>query len=134
MSRPRASPTARHPRQLRRASLAVGSPTNRKVASWSVEPCARFNEVLRFESPVYVFALTATRDVAFGQVTVPEGSRVAVLYGSANRGERRWSHAESGVGFTAAPGRGSPVWRLRRCWLHWFGKWNASRSASRCGR
>ncbi len=66
-----------------------------KLRRGELSPAAAFNEVLRFESPVYVFARTAARDVAFGQVTVPEGSRVAVLYGSANRDERRWSHAES---------------------------------------
>ncbi len=59
-----------------------------KLRRGELSPAAAFNEVLRFESPVYVFARTATRDVAFGQVTVPEGSRVAVLYGSANRNER----------------------------------------------
>jgi cytochrome P450 len=48
------------------------------------------NEVVRLESPLSMFSRVATRDVEYDGVTVPEGSRVLVMYGSANRDERQW--------------------------------------------
>ena len=78
-----------------------------------------FNEVLRLESPVQVFARVATKDYVFDGVTIPGGSRVAVLYGSANRDERRFDnpevfdirrvnsdHVAFGSGVHACPGQG----------------------------
>ncbi|MDA0159070.1 cytochrome P450 [Solirubrobacter ginsenosidimutans] len=53
-----------------------------------------FEEVLRLESPVQGFARTVRRDVAFDDARVPEGARVLLLYGSANRDERRWADAD----------------------------------------
>ncbi|RYH71216.1 MAG: cytochrome P450 [Alcaligenaceae bacterium] len=50
-----------------------------------------FREVLRYESPIQVFGRTVTADWVVGDVTVPAGDRLAVLYGSANRDERRWN-------------------------------------------
>lgn len=50
-----------------------------------------FNEVLRIESPVQFFTRVSTRDVAFGDTTVPEGSRFLMMFASANRDERRWT-------------------------------------------
>lgn len=49
-----------------------------------------FAEVLRLHSPVHHFARVATADVEFDGVTVPAGSRVLVMYASANRDERRY--------------------------------------------
>lgn len=48
------------------------------------------NEVLRIEPPVQRFTRATTREVEIGGAVVPEGARVAVLFGSANRDERRF--------------------------------------------
>ena len=53
-----------------------------------------FDEVLRFETPIRAFTRVATEDVTIGEVNVPEGSRLAVLYGSANRDERRFEEPD----------------------------------------
>jgi cytochrome P450 len=47
-------------------------------------------ELLRFESPVQNLARTATSSVALHGETIPEGARVLLIYGSANRDERRF--------------------------------------------
>jgi cytochrome P450 len=52
------------------------------------------NEVVRIESPIPMFSRVATRDVEYDGVTVPAGSRVLVMYGSANRDERQWENPE----------------------------------------
>jgi cytochrome P450 len=49
-----------------------------------------FNEVLRIEPPVQRFTRLAANPVEVGGVTLPEGARVAVLFGSANRDERHF--------------------------------------------
>jgi cytochrome P450 len=48
------------------------------------------NEVLRLESPIQRFSRYVTEDHDIGGITVPAGSRVMLLYGSANRDDRRW--------------------------------------------
>lgn len=48
------------------------------------------NEVLRMESPVQCFSRLTTADRELAGVTIPAGERVLVLYGSANRDERKW--------------------------------------------
>jgi cytochrome P450 len=48
------------------------------------------NEVLRLESPIQRFSRHVTEDQTIGDVSVPAGSRVMLLFGSANRDERRW--------------------------------------------
>ncbi|ONI78049.1 hypothetical protein ALI144C_32215 [Actinosynnema sp. ALI-1.44] len=52
------------------------------------------NEVLRYESPTPYFSRVTTRDVELGDQRIPAGSRVLVMYGSANRDERKWDHPE----------------------------------------
>jgi cytochrome P450 family 130 len=53
------------------------------------------DEFLRLTSPAQALARTATRDVIIGDTTVPEGRRVLLVYGSANRDERQFgSNAE----------------------------------------
>ncbi|MCE0763299.1 cytochrome P450 [Pseudonocardia kujensis] len=52
------------------------------------------DEVLRFESPIPRFTRVATRDYQIDGVTIPAGSRVMLLYGSANRDERRYECAD----------------------------------------
>lgn len=53
-----------------------------------------FREVLRYESPVQVFGRTATDEWIVDDITVPAGSRLAVLFGCANRDERKWKDAD----------------------------------------
>jgi cytochrome P450 len=48
------------------------------------------NEVLRLESPIPRFTRVATSDHEIDGVTVPAGSRVMLLYGSANRDDRQY--------------------------------------------
>lgn len=54
-----------------------------------------FNEVVRLETPFRSFTRVASRDTAVDGVEVPEGTRVAVLYSSANRDERRWDDPDA---------------------------------------
>ncbi|GII85533.1 cytochrome P450 [Sphaerisporangium siamense] len=55
---------------------------------------AAFNEVLRIEAPVQFFCRVATRDVELDGQTLAEGSRVMMLYASANHDERKWEDPE----------------------------------------
>jgi len=66
---------ARHPDQRRKL---VQEP-----ARW---PTA-LEELLRYESPVQGLARATTRDVTIGDVTVPKGDQVLLLYASANHDE-----------------------------------------------
>lgn len=47
-------------------------------------------EFLRLTSPVQGLARTLTRDVTIEKTTIPEGRKVLLLYGSANRDERQY--------------------------------------------
>lgn len=47
-------------------------------------------ELLRLTSPVQNLARTATRDVEIGGVSIPEGRKALLCYGSANRDEREF--------------------------------------------
>jgi cytochrome P450 len=50
------------------------------------------NEVLRLETPIQYFSRVTTRDVDMGEgVVIPEGDRVIIGYGAANRDERHYS-------------------------------------------
>ncbi len=59
----------------------------------SVIPNA-INEVLRLESPIQGFSRYAVKDHAFGDEILPADSRIIILFGSANRDERRWEEPE----------------------------------------
>ena len=48
------------------------------------------DELLRLTSPVQMLGRTVTRDVTIGDVTIPEGRRAMLLYGSGNRDERQY--------------------------------------------
>ncbi|WP_428341176.1 cytochrome P450 [Mycobacterium sp.] len=48
------------------------------------------DEFLRLTSPAQALARTVSRDVTIGDTTVPEGRRVLLVYGSANRDERQF--------------------------------------------
>ena len=52
------------------------------------------SEVIRLESPIQGFSRVTTQDHEMSGQTIPEGSRVIVLYGSANRDERQWDNPE----------------------------------------
>lgn len=70
---------ARHPEQW--DAVRSGSPAILTEA---------FNEVLRYDSPVQAFSRVATADVEVGDVLIPEGQRIVVLYGSGNRDGRHY--------------------------------------------
>ena len=55
----------------------------------SVIPGA-IEELLRFDAPIQALARTATREVALHDTVIPSGARVALVWASANRDERRW--------------------------------------------
>ena len=48
------------------------------------------NEVVRYESPIRAFTRTAARDTTIAGHAIPKGSRLLVLYGSANRDALEW--------------------------------------------
>lgn len=52
---------------------------------------AAFNETIRMETPIQLFARVATRDVDLGEgVVIPAGARAIVSYAAANRDERHF--------------------------------------------
>jgi cytochrome P450 len=52
------------------------------------------NEVVRYESPVRAFSRKALHDRRIGDQDVPAGSRVLVIYASANRDEQEWDRPD----------------------------------------
>ena len=50
-------------------------------------------ETLRIESPIRGFARVAAEDVKVAGVPVPKDTRLLILYGAANRDERKWDDA-----------------------------------------
>jgi cytochrome P450 family 130 len=61
------------------------------------------DEFLRLTSPVQGLARTVTRDVTVGGVTIPEGRRVLLLYGSGNRDERQYGSDAGELDVTRQP-------------------------------
>jgi cytochrome P450 len=55
---------------------------------------AAFEEAVRLESPVQTFFRTTTRDVVIGGEAIPEGSKVLMFLGAANRDPRRWENPD----------------------------------------
>ena len=51
---------------------------------------AAIEELLRFDAPIQALARTATREIEIHDMVIPAGARVALLWASANRDERRW--------------------------------------------
>ncbi|OBI54212.1 monooxygenase [Mycobacterium sp. E796] len=49
------------------------------------------NEIVRLESPVRAFGRRAARDVEIAGTRIPAGSRVLIMFASANRDERVWT-------------------------------------------
>jgi len=55
---------------------------------------AAVEELLRFESPVQYQVRTAVAETELHGVAIPAGSAVALLWGAANRDERRWERPD----------------------------------------
>jgi cytochrome P450 len=53
-----------------------------------------FEEAIRFESPVQTFFRTTTADVALSGVHLPEGEKILLFFGAANRDPDRWENPE----------------------------------------
>ena len=51
-------------------------------------------EILRFESPLQTFGRRVRSEWTIEDATVPVGARLAILYGCANRDERKWPDAD----------------------------------------
>jgi cytochrome P450 len=51
---------------------------------------AAIEELLRYDAPIQALGRTATRDVPLHDAVIPAGARVALVWASANRDERRW--------------------------------------------
>ncbi|MFW3169237.1 cytochrome P450 [Geodermatophilus sp. CPCC 206100] len=68
----------RHPDQW---ALLHAQPAKAKFA---------FDEALRWESPVQTFFRTTSRDVEVAGTHIPEGTKVLLFLGSANRDPRQW--------------------------------------------
>ncbi|SEK56321.1 hypothetical protein SAMN04515665_10346 [Blastococcus sp. DSM 46786] len=54
-----------------------------------------FDEAVRWESPVQTFFRTATSDVRVGDHVVPDGSKILMFLGAANRDPRRWTRPDA---------------------------------------
>jgi len=52
-------------------------------------------EVIRLESPVQHNVRTTTEAIDLYGCELPEGSRILLVYGAANRDERRWRQADA---------------------------------------
>lgn len=53
------------------------------------------NEVVRYESPVRAFTRKTARTTSIAGTDIPAGTRLLVLYASANRDEREWETSEA---------------------------------------
>ncbi len=53
-----------------------------------------FEEAMRWESPVQTFFRTTTREVEVGGVRIPNGEKVLLFLGAANRDHRRWTNPD----------------------------------------
>jgi 4-methoxybenzoate monooxygenase (O-demethylating) len=54
-----------------------------------------FDEAVRWESPVQTFFRTATADVPVGDSVIPDGKKILMFLGSANRDPRRWDQPDA---------------------------------------
>ncbi|MBV9757352.1 MAG: cytochrome P450 [Alphaproteobacteria bacterium] len=54
-----------------------------------------FEEAVRFESPVQTFFRTTTRPTPIGEHRLPEGAKVLMFLGAANRDPRRWERPDA---------------------------------------
>lgn len=56
---------------------------------------AAVNEVVRYESPLRAFARQVREDTEIAGTAIPAGSKVLVLYASANRDEQAWENPDT---------------------------------------
>jgi cytochrome P450 len=56
---------------------------------------AAVEEALRYDAPVPAMIRTTTEEVSLAGVTLPQGTRLFLMYGSANRDENQYSNADS---------------------------------------
>ncbi|MFI5716113.1 cytochrome P450 [Nocardia sp. NPDC051750] len=54
-----------------------------------------FDEAVRWESPVQTFFRTTTRDIEVGGVLIPDGRKILMFLGAANRDPRRWENPDT---------------------------------------
>lgn len=52
------------------------------------------NEIVRYESAVRAFGRRVASDTAIGDIALPTGAQVLVIYASANRDEREWDRPD----------------------------------------
>jgi hypothetical protein len=64
------------------------------LADMSLLPSA-IEETMRYDGPTQMMARTTTRDVELHGRTIPKGAKVALLFTSANRDERKFADGES---------------------------------------
>lgn len=53
------------------------------------------NEVIRYEAPLRAFARQVRVDTEIDGTAIPKGSRVLIVYASANRDESEWDHPDT---------------------------------------
>lgn len=63
------------------------------------------DEFLRLTSPVQCLGRTVTRDIQIHDTAIPEGTRVLLLYGSANRDERQYGPDAGELDVTRRPAK-----------------------------
>ncbi|HEY5223037.1 MAG TPA: cytochrome P450 [Microbacteriaceae bacterium] len=54
-----------------------------------------FDEAVRLESPVQTFFRTATTDIDVGGTVIPDGKKILMFLGAANRDPRRWDDPDA---------------------------------------
>jgi 4-methoxybenzoate monooxygenase (O-demethylating) len=54
-----------------------------------------FDEAVRWESPVQTFFRTATSDIRVGEHVIPDGEKILMFLGAANRDPRRWDEPDA---------------------------------------
>ncbi|MDP4502550.1 cytochrome P450 [Nonomuraea turcica] len=54
-----------------------------------------FDEAVRWESPVQTFFRTATTDIEVGGAAIPDGKKILMFLGSANRDPRKWTDPDA---------------------------------------
>lgn len=54
-----------------------------------------FDEAVRWESPVQTFFRTATTDIDVAGTLVPDGAKILMFLGAANRDPRRWADPDA---------------------------------------
>jgi 4-methoxybenzoate monooxygenase (O-demethylating) len=53
-----------------------------------------FDEAVRWESPVQTFFRTATADIRVGETLIPDGKKILMFLGAANRDPRKWHNPD----------------------------------------